>query len=70
MSTKSNKIITNNLTNYLTNYVRLFFCVASICTAYICNQRSKKHNKYLTWLEIGLAFKCRELQWTLFLNIF
>ena len=43
MSAKNNKF----LQNYLSNYIRLFFCVASVCIAFICNKRSKKHNKYL-----------------------
>ena len=39
----SNKIVQN----YLLNYIRLFFCVAAVCIAFICNKKSQKHNKYL-----------------------
>jgi len=37
---------TDLLTDYLFGSIRIFLCVLALCVAYICNERSKKHNKY------------------------
>lgn len=36
----------NMLENYFLHTLRIFLSVLALCVAYVCNNRSKKHNKY------------------------